>query len=323
MGLKQKNFLINLSLSLISIIVFLILCELVTRLFWDPEIQNRKSIIIKEKNRTVNYENIEYKTNSYGIREEEISIDKAKNEYRILALGDSFIWGDGLTYDQLVTSKIEKLLNQRDKSKVYQVINTGIGGFNTKNEYDQLVRLTPIYKPDMAILFFFTNDLLETDSLGNTISSIQNIKEYLRAHSKFFAYLYYLYRTKIIYTIGTPSEILPREYFDFSNQNKGWINFKSALLNIKNFCYDNKIDLVFVFIPTLTDLGENYPYEKMFNSVKNEVISKNIPFINLRIPLQKFSPEYLWINLENVHWNDTATTISAKYIVDNLFQTTP
>ncbi|MBZ0183561.1 MAG: hypothetical protein K8F60_13975 [Melioribacteraceae bacterium] len=145
----------NLLLSFISIFLFILLGEILTRIFWLPDNKNetiRKGIILEGANRTVVYEGIEYKVNSYGIRNKEVPIEKGNDDLRIMALGDSFIWGDGLQNDELITYKLESLLTKKFNQQV-SVINTGISGFNTKDEFNQLTRLYSAYKPDAVFNF--------------------------------------------------------------------------------------------------------------------------------------------------------------------------
>ena len=102
---KFKNLLINLSLLFVTILVFLFLFETGVRLFsissgYDyPKgmyqiespigyglTPNFEGEFIKQEFQTP------ISTNSFGIRDVEY-FEKEKNDYRILALGDSFTWG--------------------------------------------------------------------------------------------------------------------------------------------------------------------------------------------------------------------------------------
>ncbi len=84
--------------------------------------------------RSLLYEDIVYKTNSYGIRNKEVSTTRDSNVIRILTLGDSFLWEDGLTENDLITTKLKEKLNDKFTDSI-EVINAGIGGFNTKDEW--------------------------------------------------------------------------------------------------------------------------------------------------------------------------------------------
>jgi len=189
----------NLLLSFVSIFLFILLAEILTRIFWLPDNRNetiRKGIILEGANRTVVYEGIEYKVNSYGIRNKEVPVEKGNDDLRIMALGDSFIWGDGLQNEELITYKLESFLTKK-VNKQLSVINTGISGFNTKDEFNQLTRLYSAYKPDAVIQFFFTNDLLAVNDSNKIVDWRIHAHMWLRKHSKFYSFFYYFIKSTI------------------------------------------------------------------------------------------------------------------------------
>lgn len=326
--MKRKKRFNNLLLSLLSLILFISLAEGLVRLLWNPDKRNagiREGVILEGANRSIIYEGIEYRINSYGIRNKELP-QKDKNSLRIMALGDSFIWGDGQRNEELITVKLENVLNNSLTNKV-EVINTGIGGFNTEDEYKQLVRLYPAYHPDLVIQFFFTNDVLATTD-DNRISDRKVVYHmWLRKNSKFYSWLYYLIKSTINAEVSFPEFILPQDYFNLDDTKPGWAAFKNYTLRIKYFCEEKKINYCFVLIPTLTNLDENYPYKEIKEKVGAFVQTNNIPYLSYFDLFAKYKPMELWISQENTHWNGFATTLAAeelkRFLLDNnlLFRT--
>ena len=304
-----------------SIIIFVIIAEILTRIFWHPTEKSkdvRKGLVLEGANRTVNYEGIEYQINSHGIRNRESSPEKDTNTIRIMALGDSFIWGDGQNNKDLVTVKFENLLNKSKGHKKHEVINTGIGGYNTKDEFKQLIRLYPIYKPDFVIQFFFTNDVLAKK--GENIYANWKVATnmWLRKNSKFYSFLYFLIKSTVNSEIGFPQFLLPQDYYNLDNTKPGWVDFKTHTLSIMEFCKEQNIGYMFVFIPTLTNLDENYPYMEIKNKVENYVDSLNAPFLSYFNLFSKYAPKSLWVSEENTHWNGFATTLAADTLAQFL-----
>lgn len=308
----------NLSLSLISLFVFIIIAELLTRLLWHPveeDIELHKGIILKGTKRNFTYEGVEYSTNSYGIRNKELKPDKDTNTVRIMALGDSFVWGEGLHNDELVTIKLEKYLEKKTEEK-FEVINTGIGGFNTRDEYNQLIRLFPIYNPDIVIQFFFTNDILDVNGQGEIEDKKVVYHMWLRKHSKFYSLLYYLIKNTINAKVSFPQFLLPQDYFNLDSTKSGWVSFKENTNNIKQYCKSKNASLFFVLIPTLTNLDENYPYKELTEKVTDFVLSQKINFLSYFRLFSKYKPVELWVGEENTHWNGRATSLAAKELGD-------
>lgn len=301
----------NLLLSFASILVFFSLLEGATRLFWHSKLEkDHVGAIIQGANRQIIYEGIEYKTNSLGLRmTRELSPRKSANEKRILAVGDSFVWGEGLPYEDLITVKMEALLN-RDYGEV-QVINGGQSGFDTIDELERLKLLMPLCQPDMAIIFFYTNDVVGKND-KHSFNLRQNTHEFLRTHSKFLGFLYYLFKDKL----GIPTVFLPSDLFDLNDSKPGWVAFKKAATEIHRECSENNVQLLFVLIPTLTNLDANYPYAELRTKTNSFLKGIGIPVYDIFDLFTPYRASELWISLKNTHWNGKGTDLAAAGIVD-------
>lgn len=318
----MKKIFQNLLLSFLSLLIFILLAEGVTCLLWNPvknETDVRKGFILEGANRSVIYEGIEYKINSYGIRNRELSLEKDSNVTRIMALGDSFVWGDGLLNEDLVTVKLESTLNAKT-GKDFEVFNTGIGGFNAQDEYEQLVRLYPIYKPDIVIQLFFTNDILATDKYSQVIDWKAIYHMWLKKHSDFYSWLYYIFKTNYVNDKQIPRLLLPPDLFNLNDEKPGWVNFKKYTDEIKKFCDSKEMRYYFVLIPTLTNLDENYPYIEIKEKVTEFVKTLQVPFLSYFGLFSRYRPVDLWVSQSNTHWNGFATTLAAEELAEFLIK---
>jgi lysophospholipase L1-like esterase len=103
---------------------------------------------------------IHEKMNSKGLRDREYPYEKADRVFRILVLGDSFTEGYDVNIDDLFTEILETGLNREDRSKRYEVINAGTGGYSTDQEYLFYLIEGHKYKPDIVVLMtYLTNDV--------------------------------------------------------------------------------------------------------------------------------------------------------------------
>ena len=71
--------------------------------------------------------------NSKGIRGPEYPYEKPAQEFRIVALGDSFAEGYTVEFEDLFSEVLKRRLN-RDQRRPVQVINAGTGGYSTDQE---------------------------------------------------------------------------------------------------------------------------------------------------------------------------------------------
>jgi lysophospholipase L1-like esterase len=101
--------------------------------------------------------------NNYGFRGTNIQRIKPENEYRIIALGDSHIYGQGLADESLLTTVLQNSLNKLGHGHFYRVINTGVRGYSINNELAVLKKIVIPLNPDHVILFFYLNDFHKTN----------------------------------------------------------------------------------------------------------------------------------------------------------------
>jgi hypothetical protein len=97
------------------------------------------------------------KINSQGLRDDKVPYRKPPDEYRILALGDSFTVELEVEQERVWTEILEKLL---DVERAAQVINAGTRGYGSDQEYLFLREEGLKYSPDLVLVAFFVNDVL-------------------------------------------------------------------------------------------------------------------------------------------------------------------
>ncbi len=96
-----------------------------------------------------------YSINSKGIRDKEIPFEKPIGEFRIVVLGESNVFGEGLNYGERLTDIIEQALDK------VEVINMAVWGFGMDQSFLQLQRDGFKFNPDLVILFIPISDFVE------------------------------------------------------------------------------------------------------------------------------------------------------------------
>lgn len=87
--------------------------------------------------------------NRRGFRDKD---PQPKVKPRILFLGDSFVWGFDVEKEERFTEKLQRQLNGAE------VLNFGISGYGTDQEFLLLQKEYEVYKPDLVFLMFSPND---------------------------------------------------------------------------------------------------------------------------------------------------------------------
>jgi len=105
----------------------------------------------------------EWKHNSEGFRDVEHAVDKPAGTFRILGLGDSFTQGMGAAFEETYLYRLESMLNARQGSHpAVEIIKTGVSGYFPEPERLLLQHYGLKYSPDLILVGFVPNDVLDT-----------------------------------------------------------------------------------------------------------------------------------------------------------------
>jgi hypothetical protein len=94
--------------------------------------------------------------NHLGLRGPDLG-PKAPGEIRILCLGDSTTYGQGVADEDTIPALLEAELAHRGRG--IRVVNAGVRGYGTREEVGLLAEIGPEVEPDRVVLLWFPNDL--------------------------------------------------------------------------------------------------------------------------------------------------------------------
>ncbi len=101
-----------------------------------------------------------FRINSQGMRaERDYSHAKPGGTKRIISLGDSYTIGYEVEREETFSSVLEQQLNAQGYQ--VEVLNAGVSGFSTAEEYLYLERELWKYDPDLVLVSFSVNDLVD------------------------------------------------------------------------------------------------------------------------------------------------------------------
>lgn len=132
--------------------------------------------------------------NSLGFRDDrEYALEKGPSTFRILVLGDSVTFGHGSVAEHTYPFLFEQKLKAWRPDVDWQVWNLAVPGYNTSQELAHLLQVGPVYKPDLVIIGFFDNDLIENYDVEPS-GRIQSAVAYLKSFLRRYLYSVELYR---------------------------------------------------------------------------------------------------------------------------------
>ena len=98
---------------------------------------------------------VRVRCNSRGLRGPEHTVEKPAGIRRIVVLGDSAMWGQGVENDEVLAHLLETRLANTE------TINLGANGYSTVQELVRLETEGLRYSPDVVLLAFTPNDLAD------------------------------------------------------------------------------------------------------------------------------------------------------------------
>ncbi|MFI5314812.1 MAG: SGNH/GDSL hydrolase family protein [Myxococcota bacterium] len=117
--------------------------------------------------------NVWFRINAQGMRaDRDYPRQKPAGLQRIASLGDSFTVGYEVEGDQTFSSVLERQLRAAGRS--VEVLNAGVSGFGTAEELLYLERDLFDYSPDVVLVSFYQNDLV--DDVRSDLFRLENGK---------------------------------------------------------------------------------------------------------------------------------------------------
>lgn len=121
--------------------------------------------------------------NSVGWRDLEHEVKKPDGVFRILMLGDSFMEANSITLENAFHRQVEELARAAGYNNV-EVINMGVAGYGTLQEYLVFQDIGRLYNPDLVLVGFFDgndviNNSLELSSILTEEGQVTNARPFL------------------------------------------------------------------------------------------------------------------------------------------------
>lgn len=243
--------------------------------------------------------------NSQGFRTPEYTLAHPPNTFRILVLGDSITWGQGVKLEETFPQVLQSLLHQKCPEVQYELIGMGVRGHRLADNLMKLLVHGQYLKPDLVLIQVCVNDLDFYDYVS--ISHFQGVA-----------------KQKIKSPVEIQKEIWKEGTLD-------WKIFSECLDAIEKWSQVNSVPVGFLFFPVVDAIpaGHNFehydvksfPWLRDFEKVIDEVRSRKYPTIFLMDQYrEKAGDSYLAVSKTDGHPNVYAHRLAAEAIAPFLFR---
>jgi lysophospholipase L1-like esterase len=294
-GIRSR--LIGLAFSIVLFVVLLGLAELGARWIYRDALQPHPPVA---RNR------LRYRDRNFG--------QKKPNRYRIIVIGDSFTFGDGIEEGDRFSN-----LMQAQLGAGFEVLNFGRAGFNMPQHLRTLDQALQ-YKPDYVLLQLYENDF-ETPNMHRPAAHTLQVDTERQMQRSFVLYrLISTASVRVQEALGLSEEYT--HYMASHLKDPASPDAREAFGMLTTFITKAQaahVAVGTVLFPALWVLkpgGRDYPFDYLHAHVRTICQEQGITCLDLFDEFaQDENPRHLWVNSFDAHPNAEANHRAAQQIL--------
>jgi lysophospholipase L1-like esterase len=257
---------------------------------------------------------LKYRETAEGYRlPDKISYVENNNEkynHFILGIGDSFTYGQGVKYEDLYLTRLERLLD-KDNRKI-KVENRGLDGADINKIFEVYLFESSKRSYPLVIYGFMLNDFGLFGAhkiIGSDFVDINN------GGNRWNAWRSNLASVNLIAYVMERRRLhnhTMKAYLDAFKGEYARLGFKT-LGQLNQGIKSKGGTLVITLFPLIYNF-KNHPFREIHDKISRFCIQENIPFLDLLPAFSEYRPEELWVNPTDYHPNEIAHRIAAENI---------
>ena len=244
---------------------------------------------------------------------------KPSGVYRIAVLGDSFIWGSGIPYQEVWSHKLEQKVIQHQDN--IEVLSWGRSGWSTADEFKFLKRHGIQFEPDFLIIGFVVNDpdldmhekkLLRWHTSTNTVYGRFLLSPLRRFFPTAFDFLTSYINTFLSDVVleGYGHTFWREQLYSVENLQQ----YAALLSDLSSYCKAQQLPFLVVLTPnTHQEFNRRY-----FDAVIPLLEHAEIEYLDLHPAMveefHEYNPRDLWANVANAHPGPLVTELYAREV---------
>ncbi len=260
---------------------------------------------------------VEYRRTSLGLREPELSPTDETDRLRVLVLGDSFVFGEGVPVERSFCRWAEEFCPVAS-----QWINAGRSGADTRDELHLARQLEPLLRPDRLLVVWTPNDVPIPESMvrqENAIFDLINLRRELLEHpTGALRWLSaarlgrWLLSDLILRRVQGDTIAWYQAIHDPARNPQGLAQWAADLRGLRDLAPGR---MVLVLYPLLVQLESEYPLAAAHREVARLARAEGIAVCDLAPALSGQQTELLWVHPVDHHPNGEAHRLAAAALV--------
>lgn len=249
------------------------------------------------------------KINSKGLRDDEYTYKKPNGVYRVLVLGDSFALGWGVPLEKTFPKVLEQRLHEINKAEAkyrqVEVLNAGIGNYNTVQEL-AFLRLEGLkYDPDEILLAYYLNDA----------EDVQREKGYFLADRSVIYALLVSTFNKIAAVYDTSKRY--DNYYRDLYEGRRWTEHQKTLADVEEETRKHNVKISVLILPEFHDF-KNYQFGEIHRKIAGFFKGHGDRVIDALECFRGKDAGQFWVADDDPHPNAMAHGMIAELIFDKM-----
>lgn len=258
---------------------------------------------------------VTYRINELGFRGGPLAIEKPAGALRVVCLGDSITFGEGVREEDTYPSVLGKLLSTSMPDRTVQVINAGVQGYGTREEIALFFARCAQLRPDIVTLGFFPNDATD---FGETVrqNDERTRERPLSGLAKYSKIWEMIERRRRATELQEKYFETTRRSFDGPN----WAVAKQLLAMMQSQSQKDGFRFVVVLFPMFWELDGAYPFDDLHARIAAACQEAGCEFVDLLPVFRGRKSESLWVHPTDQHPNEIAQALAARRMFDVLLR---
>lgn len=263
---------------------------------------------------------VDVSLNSLGDRGPELPATRDSSKKRVLVMGSSITMGWGVPFESTFTSTTERLLNTRKPfgpATSFELVNAGIGNYNTIFQHALFERQFPVVKPDLVVVHYFISDV-QPRGKGRDSFILRN--------SFLAAFLFDRY-SQVKLRFNHEYKDLFTFYNDlYADSSSAWKQTQKEILQMRDESLKGGAQFVVMVVPDIHDLSPGTPYKALYQKIADTFTANGIATVSAFEPMQQaFGSDVtkLWIQADDPHPNARGHAVMANVMYDYLAANDP
>jgi len=244
---------------------------------------------------------------------------KPDGTYRILVLGDSFTYAQGVDEELGFVRRLETMLNARRPLpgiERYEVYNGGIPGSLTPAWHALLAHLGGHYQPDQVLAVFFLRDgvagVKTADQIDGIRQQMRRIAQTSAAYRRSYLVRFALDRIERQRLSSRYLERIRMAYVGPDADRGEWWRARTELLWMRRESERLGARFALAVFPMLYELGDDYPLAEVCDAIEGFAHEHEIPVFSLLPSFRGRDAPDLWVSAYDQHPNSEGHRIAAE-----------